>query len=107
MTFELNHKEPERYSGDLLVYFIRETKGKTVPCPSKVVRRVLRPAWKNGDFTGKKGQIFFIIRLQVSKENILVKLSEVLHVGRSSCQQTFYIPPRWETEESFIVPAKV
>ncbi len=58
MIFELNQKEPDAFSGDLLVYFIQETGGKTVPCPSKAVRRVLKKAWKSGDFTGKKGQTF-------------------------------------------------
>lgn len=58
MIFELNQKEPELFSGDLLAYFIRESEGKTVPCPSKAVRRKLKHAWKSGDFTGKKGQTF-------------------------------------------------
>ncbi|MCI5166857.1 MAG: leucyl aminopeptidase [Candidatus Electrothrix sp. GM3_4] len=58
MIFELNQKEAEMFNGDLLVYFIRETKGKAVPCPSKIVRRKLKHAWKSGDFTGKKGQTF-------------------------------------------------
>ncbi|MCI5123844.1 MAG: leucyl aminopeptidase [Candidatus Electrothrix sp. AR5] len=58
MIFELNQKEPEMFSGDLLVYFIREIESKTVPCPSKAVRRALKNAWKSGDFTGKKGQVF-------------------------------------------------
>jgi leucyl aminopeptidase len=58
MIFELNHKEPEMFSGDLLVYFIQESEGKTVPCPSKAVRRALKHSWKSGDFTGKTGQTF-------------------------------------------------
>ncbi|MCI5207946.1 MAG: leucyl aminopeptidase [Candidatus Electrothrix sp. ATG2] len=78
MTFELNHKEPERYSGDLLVYFIRETKGKTVPCLSRAVRRFLRPAWKNGDFTGKKGQAFLFYPTASSKN---LSAHRVLAVG--------------------------
>ncbi|XCN73132.1 MAG: leucyl aminopeptidase [Candidatus Electrothrix aestuarii] len=58
MIFELNQKEPELFSGDLLVYFIQETGEKGVPCSSKAVRRELKLAWKSGDFTGKKGQTF-------------------------------------------------
>ncbi|MCI5219614.1 MAG: hypothetical protein D3914_10615, partial [Candidatus Electrothrix sp. LOE2] len=58
MIFELNQKEPEMFGGDLLVYFIRESEDKSVPCPSKAVRRALKHAWKSGDFTGRKGQSF-------------------------------------------------
>ncbi|MCI5148094.1 MAG: leucyl aminopeptidase [Candidatus Electrothrix sp. MAN1_4] len=58
MIFELNQKEPETFSGDLRVYFMQETKGKAVPCPSKAVRRALKNAWKGDDFTGKEGQTF-------------------------------------------------
>ncbi|WP_446008200.1 leucyl aminopeptidase [Candidatus Electrothrix sp.] len=58
MIFELNNKKPEMFSGDLLVYFIQETEEKTVPCPSKAVRRALKNAWKSGDFIGKEGQTF-------------------------------------------------
>ncbi|MCW5211717.1 leucyl aminopeptidase [Desulfobulbus sp. TB] len=58
MIFELNQKKTELFSGDLLIYFIRETKGKTVPCPCKAVRRALKNAWKSGDFTGQQGQTF-------------------------------------------------
>ena len=58
MLFECNQKEADLFSGDLLVYFIRESKGKAVPCPSRIIRRALKPAWKSGDFRGKKGQSF-------------------------------------------------
>ena len=78
MIFELNQKEPEMFSGDLLVYFIRETEGKTVPCPSKVVRRGLKQAWKSGDFTGKKGQSFLFYPSATAKHSAAYR---VLAVG--------------------------
>ncbi|MCI5177970.1 MAG: leucyl aminopeptidase [Candidatus Electrothrix sp. AW3_4] len=58
MIFELSQKKPAFFSGDLLIYFIQETKGKTVPCSCKAVRRALKNAWKSGDFTGQQGQTF-------------------------------------------------
>jgi len=78
MIFELNQKEPEMFSGDLLVYFIRETEGKVVPCPSKVVRRELKQAWKSGDFTGKKGQSFLFYPSATAKHSAAYR---VLAVG--------------------------
>ncbi len=55
---KLSSKDPAAFAGDLLVYFIPETGKKNVPCSNVAVRRSSRPAWKSGDFTGKKGQTF-------------------------------------------------
>ncbi len=55
---KLSGKDPGSFAGDLLVYFIFETDKKTIPCPNETVRRNLKVSWKNGDFTGRKGQSF-------------------------------------------------
>ena len=55
---KLSSKDPAGFSGDLLVYFIPETGKRNVPCSNVAVRRGARPAWKSGDFTGRKGQTF-------------------------------------------------
>jgi leucyl aminopeptidase len=77
---ELKKKEPEQFDGDLLVYFIRETGGNAVLCPCKELRRNLKPAWKNGDFTGKKGQVFLFYPT-ASKKNEELAAERILAVG--------------------------
>ncbi len=44
------------YTGDLLVFFVVETKKKKVPVLRGITSAPLKKAWKNGDFSGKKGQ---------------------------------------------------
>lgn len=78
MLFELNQKEAELFSGDLLVYFIRESKDRAVPCSSKPVRRALKRVWKSGDFKGSKGQTFLFYPPVSSKK---ITACRVLAVG--------------------------
>ncbi|MCI5132439.1 MAG: hypothetical protein D3904_13220, partial [Candidatus Electrothrix sp. EH2] len=85
MLFELNQKEPELFSGDLLVYFIRESKGSAVPCSSKAVRKALKRAWKSGDFTGNKGQTFLFYPSASSKK---LAARRVLAVGLDKKEDT-------------------
>ncbi|CAK8715017.1 putative cytosol aminopeptidase [Candidatus Electronema halotolerans] len=58
MKIELNKDMLELFEGDLLVYFLRESGGKAVLCPCKALRRNIKYAWKNGDFSGKQGELF-------------------------------------------------
>ncbi|MCI5222281.1 MAG: leucyl aminopeptidase [Candidatus Electrothrix sp. AR4] len=78
----LDEKNPKLFTGDLLVYFISQTGGNTVRCPSKAVRRNLKHAWDTGDFIGKKGQTFLFYPRR-SKKNMKTNLSagRVLVVG--------------------------
>jgi leucyl aminopeptidase len=55
---KLSVKDPGAFAGDLLIYFIFETGKKSIPSIGKTVRQLLKVVWKNGDFTGKKGQNF-------------------------------------------------
>ena len=56
---KLSAKDPLAFTGDLLVYFIFETKKKTMAAGSDVLRRHMKRAWKQGDFSGKKGEVFW------------------------------------------------
>ncbi len=55
---KLSAKDPGAFTGDLLVYFIFETKKKTMACSSKALCRIMKKAWKSGDFSGKEGDVF-------------------------------------------------
>ncbi len=56
---KLSAKNPARFAGDMLVYFLPETGKKNVPCGEAAIRRAVKNAWKTGDFSGKSGQSFW------------------------------------------------
>ncbi len=68
MKIELNKDVLELFAGDLLVYFLRETGGNAVLCPCKVLRRNIKYAWKNEDFSGKQGETFLFYPSAAKKE---------------------------------------
>jgi len=68
MKIQLEKAGLEEFDGDLLVYFLRETGGNAVMCPCKVLRRNIKYAWKNGDFSGKRGETFLFYPSTASKE---------------------------------------
>jgi leucyl aminopeptidase len=68
MKIELNKDVLELFAGDLLVYFLRESGGKAVLCSCKALRRNIKYAWKNGDFSGKQGETFLYYPTVVKKE---------------------------------------
>jgi len=46
-------KKPEKFRGDLLVYCAVQRKDKMPVCAERA-KKLVKPAWKSGDFTGKK-----------------------------------------------------
>ncbi|WP_417915250.1 leucyl aminopeptidase [Candidatus Electronema sp. JM] len=68
MRIQLEKGDVEQFDGDMLVYFIRESGGSAVMCPCKVLRRNIKYAWKNGDFSGKKGETFLFYPAAASKD---------------------------------------
>ncbi len=56
---KLSAKDPVRFTGDMLVYFLAETGKKSVPCREKAVCMAVKTAWKSGDFSGKSGQSYW------------------------------------------------
>lgn len=55
---KLTEKSPDSLGVDLLVYFVTESEGKSPACPSDLVAQALRQPWKEGDFSGKEGQVY-------------------------------------------------
>jgi len=53
---KISKKPAGEFSGDVLVYFVFATGKKTGSCSNSAVRSYLKTAWKQGDFTGKKGE---------------------------------------------------
>jgi leucyl aminopeptidase len=56
ITVKVTKRKPEDYSGDLLVYFIRENDGKSVTCTPPAVQALIDRAFAAGDFIGREGQ---------------------------------------------------
>ncbi len=81
---KLSTKDPGSFSGDLLVYFIFETKKKNAGCTNAAVRRNVKKAWKRGDFTGKKGQSFLFYPAASDRE---LAAERVLVVGLGEKQE--------------------
>jgi leucyl aminopeptidase len=54
----LSGKPYTHYKGDLLVFFTFAAKKRGMPKVDKIVRKNIRTAWKNRDFSGDKGQTF-------------------------------------------------
>ena len=52
-------KKPEKVKSDLAVYCAFSRKEKMPFCPEPA-RKLVKAAWKSGDFTGKKGQTLFL-----------------------------------------------
>jgi len=52
-------KKPEKFKGDLLVYCAVQRKDK-MPICAEPARKLIKPAWKYGDFTGKKGDVLLL-----------------------------------------------
>lgn len=89
MKIELNKDVLELFEGDLLVYFLRESGGKAVLCPCKALRRNIKYAWKNGDFSGKQGELFLYYP-SAAKKDIKHNLAanRVLAIGLGKISDT-------------------
>ncbi len=48
-------KKPEKFKGDLLIYCTFQHKDK-MPLCEESVKKIVKPAWKSGDFTAKPGE---------------------------------------------------
>ncbi len=88
---KLTAKNIVKYTGDVLVYFIFESEKQTLCCQNSEISKAAKQANKNGDFSGKEGEVFYFYPLQsgkgkgagfAAKRVMLVgmgKLSEELH----------------------------
>ncbi len=52
-TINLTDEKIEKFAGDLLVFCALQRKGKKPLCDERV-KKIMQPAWKSGDFSGKK-----------------------------------------------------
>ena len=52
----VTEKPAAQYTGDMLVYFVKQNKKKTPVCPDREIQKTLTRAYNAGDFKAKKGQ---------------------------------------------------
>lgn len=74
---KLSAKDPGTFTGDLLVYFIFETKKKTMADSSNMLWRSMKKAWKSGDFSGKKGEVFWFYPAAQAKDFVAARVMAV------------------------------
>ena len=59
MKITISKQNPDRYSGDMLVYCICEQSGKSLPIVNHPeLKKILKVAFQTGDFEAKEGQVF-------------------------------------------------
>ncbi len=74
---KLTQKKIEKYTGDLIAFFVLEQKKGGPKCSNKNVQAMLNQIFKLGDFTGKEGQTF----LYYPKRDANIAAKRVLVVG--------------------------
>lgn len=82
---KLSKKNPHKTITDLLVYFSSESTEKEPDVQSAVVRHALKEPWKEGDFSGKTGEIYSFYPRQVERkghERIPARRVLVVGVGK-------------------------
>jgi leucyl aminopeptidase len=78
---KLTEKNPDQAKVDLLVYFVTETEGKKPACPNDQVAKALQQPWKEGDFSGKDGQLYQFYPADGKNGRDGIKARRVLVVG--------------------------
>lgn len=78
---KLTEKSPDSAGVDLLVYFVAEAEGKMPACGSGLVAKALQQPWKEGDFTGKEGQVYQYYPALCGKGKEGIQARRVLVVG--------------------------
>lgn len=85
---KLTAKDSEKYTGDLLVYFVFEAENGALLCQNTEVARAVKQAWKNGDFKGKEGETFLFYPLQTTKgRGAVFQAKRVMLVGLGKCKE--------------------
>lgn len=57
---KISRIQPEKYMGDMLVYFTPGSKKVKPSCANQIINKVVRKAFKTGDFTGKAEQTLVV-----------------------------------------------
>lgn len=71
-------KRPEKFKGDLLVYCALQHKDK-MPLCEEGIRKLVKPAWKSGDFTAKPG------------ETVLLYSDLLSHAAKPACPRILIV----------------
>ncbi|MCL7489608.1 MAG: leucyl aminopeptidase [Desulfobulbaceae bacterium] len=79
---KLTEKNPDQAGADLLVYFVPEDDGRKKPaCRSAHVVKALQHPWKEGDFSGKEGQVYQFYPADCPKGKDGIRATRALVVG--------------------------
>ena len=87
--------KPEKFRGDLLVYYAIQRKEKIPLCEDRA-QKLIKPAWKSGDFLGKTGETLLLYtgHLELSqsggiasKRILVVGLGEKKESADDMCEQ--------------------
>lgn len=74
----MTDKKPEQYSGDMIIFLVKQEQKGGPLCGNSAVQEVLRRAWKTGDFVGKEGQSLLFYPDQ---QNLFLKAKRALVIG--------------------------
>ncbi|MEA1934582.1 MAG: leucyl aminopeptidase [Thermodesulfobacteriota bacterium] len=82
---------PEKYGGDMAVYFVRQPAKKGHPkCPCKECRQILSRAFDTGDFLAKEGQTLMFYPEKPGKDGNYVKRVLIVGLGKDDFSREIF-----------------
>ena len=86
----VSNKKPSQFSGDLLVYFVRQPEKKSAPaCGDGLIQERIDKAWKIGDCTGKKEECLLVYPEQVI-DGVQAKRLLVVGLGKDELDRELF-----------------
>jgi leucyl aminopeptidase len=88
--FKISRITPSEYSGDLLVYLVRQPAKAAPKTPNPTVNKQLNLACRLGDFKGKEGETFLYYPGSVSKKNKTAGRVMVVGLGKDELSRELF-----------------
>jgi len=86
---KITNKDPKKYTGDLVVYFVLQSEKKTASFQDDEIARAAREVWKTGDFIGKENESFLVYpRILSKKQGAGFRAERLLVVGLGSLRES-------------------
>lgn len=87
---KISKKKPETFTGDMVVYFVKQEKKGGPRCENPLVQTMLKRAFKTGDYSGKEGQCFLFYPDYQKKSSLQAKRVLVVGLGKDQLtRETF------------------
>ncbi len=86
----VSNKKPSQFSGDMLVYFVRQAVKKSAPvCSDGLIQERIDKAWKLGDCTGKKEECLLVYPEQVI-DGVQAKRLLIIGLGKDDLDRELF-----------------